>query len=47
LCIPLRPDAERPKTFTAKGGSGNVLVVLKKDTGAGAEKADKGSKKAD
>jgi uncharacterized protein (TIGR03067 family) len=45
LCIAFMPDAERPKTFAAEGGSGNILVVLKKDA-AGAEKADKG-KKAD
>jgi uncharacterized protein (TIGR03067 family) len=43
----IQGDAERPKTFAAEGGSGNFLAVLKKETGAAAEKADKGSKKAD
>jgi uncharacterized protein (TIGR03067 family) len=45
ICIAFMPDAERPKTFAADAGSGNALVVLKKDTSGAAEKADKGSKK--
>jgi uncharacterized protein (TIGR03067 family) len=47
LCIAFMPDAERPKAFASEAGSGNILVVLKKDTTGGAEKADKGNKKAD
>jgi uncharacterized protein (TIGR03067 family) len=47
LCIAFMPDAERPKAFASEAGSGNVLIVLKKDASAGSEKAAEKGKKAD
>jgi uncharacterized protein (TIGR03067 family) len=48
ICLAFMPDAERPKAFASEDGSGNILLTLKRDTGAkGAEKTDKGSKKGD
>jgi uncharacterized protein (TIGR03067 family) len=33
ICVAFMPDAERPKEFASEAGSGNILIVLKRDSG--------------
>jgi uncharacterized protein (TIGR03067 family) len=45
ICLAFMPDAERPTKFASEAGSGNILLVLKKDASGG--KPEKTDKKAD
>jgi uncharacterized protein (TIGR03067 family) len=45
ICFGFMPDAERPKALASEAGSGEVLIVLKRDTGAKIDKTDKDANK--